>query len=337
MSEANGAPAPDIARDKAKFDAFYEKEVLPWLADETKGQEAARSAMKKRVPFLLGVLLLGAALVIADWLGDLGTALHGVVIWVIAGVGFLIAMVGRWTMKPATDWNRNFRPVFLGKVLSYFGWTYTYQTPEGFLQPFRDVRIVPRWDRKTMTDHVVGKIDNEIDAELSDCHLMQRRDDDDGAHYDTVFHGLVGSFTFPKKFEGQTVILADKSSFARFFDGAVQEGDRVHLEEAPDFDRKYAVYSTDQVEARYLLTPAFMERFLQLSDIFNRGRRQTRIEAAFVDSRFYLTINEHHDHFRSLNISSKLEDPASVDPVIQPIFQIFDLVDTLRLNQKTHV
>ncbi len=44
-----------------------------------------------------------------------------------------------------------------------------------------------------------------------------------------------------------------------------REPEMVHLED-PRFDGVFTVYSTDQVEARYLLTPTFMERLADLPE-----------------------------------------------------------------------
>mgnify|MGYP003623929001 len=48
--------------------------------------------------------------------------------------------------------------------------------------------------------------------------------------------------------------------------------------ENPDFEKQFAVYSTDVVEARYLIRPKFQERLLLLCEHF----QDAEICASFV-------------------------------------------------------
>ena len=60
---------------------------------------------------------------------------------------------------------------------------------------------------------------------------------------------------FHKDFKGKTTILRDRLFKLRFGESRVKM-------ENPDFENTFDVYSTDQVEARYLITPFMMERLL---------------------------------------------------------------------------
>ena len=69
---------------------------------------------------------------------------------------------------------------------------------------------------------------------------------------------------FQKDFQGHTTVLRN-SLFKLSFSGS-----RVKLEN-PDFEKTFDVYSTDQIEARYLLSPSMMERLLALDREFNKN------------------------------------------------------------------
>ena len=84
----------------------------------------------------------------------------------------------------------------------------------------------------------------------------------------TVFHGLVVRMAVHKNFRGLTIIRHDAGVVGN--GRALLQGlQRVNLED-PVFEQAFEVAASNQVEARYLLTPSFMERLLELSRSFRR-------------------------------------------------------------------
>ena len=62
-----------------------------------------------------------------------------------------------------------------------------------------------------------------------------------------------------KTFKGTTIIKRDRGKVANFFRSKMSGLESVKLED-PKFEKLFDVYGNDQIEARYLLTPSFMER-----------------------------------------------------------------------------
>ena len=110
---------------------------------------------------------------------------------------------------------------------------------------------------------------------------------------------------------------------------------RVKLEDSV-FNQKYAVFSTDQTEARYLLTPSFMERLLNSSALFapfnNNLRGKTLIECSFFDNKFLIAIPCYNNLF---NVS-QLFKPMHTDCIKVMLMQfrlIFGIIEELKLHQ----
>ena len=90
-----------------------------------------------------------------------------------------------------------------------------------------------------------------------------------------IFDGLLIELVLPRNLLGTTVIAVDRGLpeamrgllLSRQPDMRLQ---RVRLED-PQFERTYQVYGSDQVEARALLHPAFMVRFLDLAKLTSFG------------------------------------------------------------------
>ena len=97
------------------------------------------------------------------------------------------------------------------------------------------------------------------------------------------------------------------------------------------FESEFEVYSTDQVEARYLLTPRFMERVLEFSKLSNVNQ----VQLAFKDGAIYMAIKRSGNAFEGGNYN--LNDPELITQNIKDIAQIFDMVTELNLTQDTKV
>ena len=83
-------------------------------------------------------------------------------------------------------------------------------------------------------------------------------------------------------------------------------------------------YSSDQVEARYLLTPAMMERLLAF-----RARFGSRIRLAFAERELLIAIDDRRDWFPDPGLFQKLTDPALVREQAEEIARITEIVETL--------
>ena len=80
-----------------------------------------------------------------------------------------------------------------------------------------------------------------------------------------VFNGLLAELAFPGQSSGTTIVAKDGGLLGNAVRTFVQTSglERVRLED-PDFESRYQVYSSDQISARALLTPAVMQRLMQL-------------------------------------------------------------------------
>ena len=97
------------------------------------------------------------------------------------------------------------------------------------------------------------------------------------------------------------------------------------------FDKYYTTYSEDQVEARYLLTPSFMERFKNLEKAY--GSKDIR--CAFFDDQIMFAISTNKDLFEIGSLYHPLSDSRQVETFYNEITAIFDIIDELKLNEKT--
>jgi len=104
----------------------------------------------------------------------------------------------------------------------------------------------------------------------------------------------------------------------------------VRLED-PNFEKRFEVFSTDQVEARYLLTPSFMERLMALSSLFN----DAHIQCSFYDDRLLLMIPSSDDRFDAISAFQPVTFEQEINTILAEMALIFDIVTVLKLNERT--
>lgn len=105
---------------------------------------------------------------------------------------------------------------------------------------------------------------------------------------------------------------------------------KVKLEDV-GFDKQFSVYTKDQVEARYLLTPTFMERLKHLETSFGtRG-----IKCSFFDDCIMFAISSKKDLFELGSLYKSLKSKKSVEEFYNEIQSVQNMIDYLKLNEKT--
>ncbi len=147
----------------------------------------------------------------------------------------------------------------------------------------------------------------------------------------TVFRGLFIQADFNKNFKGFTLVYPDISQrILGRLGQTVQDkfafrGQLVKLED-PEFEKMFSVFSSDQIEARYILSPALMSR---LKQYVKKTKKIVRV--SFVNSCVNVAIPSRKNLFEPKIFSSLLDFQAIID-YYQQIQLALDIVDDLNLN-----
>ena len=142
-----------------------------------------------------------------------------------------------------------------------------------------------------------------------------------------IFRGVCILLTMNKNFKGRTVVLKDRGIFNMF--KHISGLERVKLEDMY-FEDLFEVYSSDQIEARYLLTTAFMERMLKLSELYG-GKS---IQFSFNNNQLLLAIPTDQDMFEACSFFRSNVNKKKIFRVFEQFYTVFSVVDILKLNQK---
>ena len=204
---------------------------------------------------------IGTAIGIALWAlaqrGDDPPGLFGFILFV--GLGALGGEV--WAAhKPEREYRQIYKERVLPQLAAGIG-NLTYRpASKDRVTRLGAERVLPDYDVLQADDEIAGTYDG-LPIEIIEATMKKRQNKKSRV----VFDGLLIGITLPRSLTGTTVVMTDRGSWENFktrWRGGALEPVRLEHQE---FEQKYEVYSTDQIEARALLTPAFMERFMALA------------------------------------------------------------------------
>ncbi|XHR30155.1 MAG: DUF3137 domain-containing protein [Chthoniobacteraceae bacterium] len=298
-------------------------EVLSEIAPTLNSLESARKTAFKHIGIGLGVFaaVLGCMALYShlnnNWVPFFASLVIGGVIF----AGFTTISLG----KVESAFKSQVIPKLLqaiDKSLSYESKSYIDQSE------FTQSGLFQEPDRYRGKDFVEGNIGETlirfslVDAEEEYEEVVR---DSDGkirteTRYRTIFRGLFFVADFNKNFNGETLVRPTTvvSFFRKLF------GNYVALED-PEFNNLFTVTSTDQVEARYIMTPSLMEKFKALR------ARLGEFRASFFSKNLYLAVDMEFDSFEpSLTESFTAKD--QLEKIMGHLLSITRIVEDLGLN-----
>ena len=232
-------------------------------------------------------------------------------------------------------WNRFFSlgspDVSMDAMLREYG-TKDYSQPQSMairLQDFQPSGLVPKHDRSDEEDIVIGS-----HAGVQIAMLESRQYVKGDRSERLVFHGLFLRLSMNKRFHGHTLVRADKGLF-NWTQSKQNSGLRKVALEDPRFEKLFEVYGSDQIEARYLLTPSMMERLQELGALFEQPKG---IEAAFYDNHLLLKIPlKDNRWFEGGDVFTPVTFEEDVRVIFEQMKIIFKLIELLRLHEQTRL
>ena len=144
---------------------------------------------------------------------------------------------------------------------------------------------------------------------------------------DCAFFGQFFVARFNKSFSTPVYIIPRKNKYSTLSYLESDKGESVKLED-PEFMKLFNVYSKDQVESRYILTPAMMER---IKDLAKRTKGEFYI--AFYNNKITVANNSGINNFEaSVSKSITKNDNQLLVDFYTDMCNQFAIIDELKLN-----
>jgi hypothetical protein len=142
------------------------------------------------------------------------------------------------------------------------------------------------------------------------------------------FRGVIVELQLPKNFSGYSFLCEKGLSNRTVIFKKTSEYKPLRLEYI-DFNKNFKAWTNNQVEARYVLTPTFIERFLNIRFAF----KANYIRASFRKDKMVLMVSCKKDLFSMGNLN-KETTKKTFDELFDEMYSVLMLVDELKLNQK---
>lgn len=214
---------------------------------------------------------------------------------------------------------RSFKLLVLPQILAGIAPGLKYN-PMGMRESqFRSYGLFERHDRYASQDLVYGSV-GQTSIRFAMVHTQKNVGGGKQKNYEDLFKGLLFVAQFNKRVHGTTRVAAGRASL-------LEEYSTGHVElENPDFDSRFRVKSTDQVEARYIFTPDMQERFVELAGKF------PHITAAFFDDRMAMALDLDLGFFDP-DVDARF-DLVQAGALVEKLKLLIGIVDALDLNTR---
>lgn len=310
-------------------------EIYPTLA----GLEPVRKLYRKRSK-IYGTLV---------WLPLIGLIAGGIAMqdgaiffFIGAGLWFVISLIlyqikaGSVKRQFCTNYKNTVIPALLSLIDSQLEFN-----PEGGIPASEfsySELFTTKPDRYSTEDLIFGYY-GKTALRLAEVHAEDRRTTTDSkgrtkTTYVTIFKGLLLIADFNKHFHGRTFVFPDKAEklfggVGRFFQklGGRKETDLIQLENV-DFEKRFAVYSTDEIEARYILSTSLMERLIEMRERFGKDVRM-----GFKDSCLLLAV-PYMKSFLEPKTNLPATETGQIDGMMEELKYFLDTIEELDLNTR---
>lgn len=176
-------------------------------------------------------------------------------------------------------------------------------------------------NRHYAEDMIYGQIDN-TQFKLCDFYAAEETRSSKGGTYTTVkFQGILLKAEFKKELNA-TIYVCDKKRTSDLR----SEGEQATMDN-PKFNELFKTYTTDQIAARYALTPKLMENLTTLRTKFNAP-----LSAVFLKNEIFIAIDLRKDSFEP-DLKKPINSNESVQNYISSISDFSQIMHDLELNK----
>jgi len=311
------------------FQRYYNEKLLPELTVLEEERKLILKKLNKLALILWLILAIGTAIffIIDKWFIAifLGLILGGIYLFM--------------RHKYSKGYHYGFKTKVISVIVKFIDPNLTFDhTGKIAESEFAATKIFKsRRDRYKGEDLVYGKL-GKTDIRFSEVHAEYKTQSTNSkgqttTTWHTIFKGILFIADFNKTFNSEVFVLPDTAE--KLFGKWGQKlqslnkshGNLVKLED-PEFEKAFAIYGNDQVEARYLLSTSLMERILNF-----KKKTKNDVYLSFVDSRLHVGITLYKDLFEA-RLRKTLLDFDYIKTNLDYFLLFTGIVDDLNLNRR---
>lgn len=305
---------PEFLKKRIEYSKLLNTSVFPKIAKYE----------KLRVNYLLIVIFATICCVAIDVLialniSDLDSDIIG---YIFLAILLAPGLIYSWLKhKLASRFNQDVMK-YLCSLFGDFKWKKNSST-------YRDIAyskalVIPDYSVSSHDDYFYGTY-NGVEITIDEAKYQERRHIGERTCYETVFQGVVIKFSFNKNFVSHTVVKND----SLFHPSPSSNLRRTELEDVV-FEKKYDVFTNDEIDARYILTTAFMERLNKLETSF----KASKMVCAFFEDSLFISLDTRKDMFDMGSLFKSVLNPEQYNIIFDEFYSILKIVDVLSLDKQ---
>lgn len=300
---------------------FYDQELSAYL----KAHEETRKKVRLKVIFLhIAMLIITGAVIYALAISGYFSDSHQVdfPIWICVGIWGGLYF---WLTSKYVD---NFKKDIIAAIARFIENSIFYypgrRITEGI---FNNSKLFNTTADNVKSEDFFSGIIGQTRIDFAEVNCTYRF----GKSESTIFKGLFFIVDFNKKFKGETFIIPD---FAQKLMGGIGQkfqemnssrGELIKLED-PEFEKQFVVYGSDQVEARYILSPSLMQKITEY-----RKKADRKVRISFVNETMFVAIPFYKNLFEP-SVMTTLLDFEPIREYFEHLQLAIGIVEDLNLN-----
>lgn len=311
------------------------EKLLPTLQE----LESRRRNRKRRDRIVLTTLLIsGSALTCLSVLLAIENTTPASILGIIVGFSFIASGITHCFLRDThSQYCRAYRALVTPKLLEENAPALAYSPKDGISEEeFTRIRLFAKSPDAYLTSDLIAGSHHKIDLRIAFVHSHVLESMGTGSHIaETQFRGALVVLDFHKSFRGKTYVFPDHSEsrmgkVARAMQN-LQAPPRTSLIQLEDtaFEKDFVVYSTDQVESRYLLSATMMEGLREVRKRFGRG-----VRFCFRKSELYIAIPS-KGHFMNPKRRLPATEPHQIQILEKRLSILLGIIDDL--DQRTRI
>ncbi len=307
-----------------EFRQFYHDQLLPELRE----LERERRQLAKKITMIGAGVMLPAVLIALMVMAEENAITAIIILPIFAASG--MSMLARFMSR---NFVSDFKQRIIERTVHYFDPELSYQSRNCISQGvFEDSKLFTTTPNRYKGDDLVRGRIGETAIEFSEIKAERESGSGKNRSVQKIFKGLFFTADFNKRIGAATVVVPDTAE--NIFGGLGQFLQSINLSRAelvkledPEFERLFAVYSDDQIQARYILSTSLMQRLIDFR------KKHGMIHISFVGSMIHIAIPYDKDLFEPPLFSSLLNF-GIVQQYYEDLQLAFDIVDDLDLNTR---
>jgi hypothetical protein len=315
---------------RTNIDTLMQGQLGDWLAEQASMRSAAKEKAASR--WVWGAVILLPAFAFLWFVPAVPDQFKAIII-----LGGVIA-AGLWGYQPIAEAQKAIKIGINSAIAQSYGIAYEHDVEPGAeFDTARTYSLVPDFDRSNFEDRWHGTLEGHA-FNLYEAHLEEQRGTGKNRRWVTVFRGVIIEMGFGRAFSSTTLLeragkhrkwlgLGGTSDHVTFDGHRLDRVDQVH----PAFGEVFALFSDDQVEARVLVHPTYVEHLLQLESAF--GAKELR--ALFARGAVIIAV-EGPDRFESGSMDPN-SDRARAEEAARQFAALAGLALAINQNERGRV